>query len=142
VAVLPQLSSLTADDPAIREELQFLAEAHRRSSQPNDDPLGEGFIEWTGERVLRMTNGSYLCYRFRHGKNQGYVPHLFLARSSDGRYFYSSFHFCTRMGIVRMDDPPGSLNEFMRRYAVREFDGASLECLQQTDLDWRRPGVP
>jgi len=79
-----------------------------------------------------MTNDEYMVYAWRHGFNNGLVDHLFLAHGSDGRWYYSSFHFCGNMAGVMADDPPGSIKEFALRYEVREFDGKSDVCLQRT----------
>jgi hypothetical protein len=88
--------------------------------------------EWTGEHVLLMTNDDYLVYASRHGFNNGFVDHLFLARGSDGRWYYSTYHFCNRMVALMSDDPPASITEFARTYSARAFDGKSDECLQHT----------
>ena len=87
---------------------------------------------WTHNHVLLMTNDQFLVYAFRHGFNNGFVDHLFLAHGSDGRWYYSTYHFCSMMAGVRGDDPPGSISEFEKRYSVRQFDGKSDECLQHT----------
>jgi len=79
-----------------------------------------------------MTNSEYIIYAFRHGANNGFVDHLFLGHCSDGRWLYSTYHFCTMMAAVRGDEPPGSIAEFETRYSVREFDGNSDQCLKHT----------
>lgn len=89
-------------------------------------------VEWTGESVLVMINGEFLVYASRYGANNGFVDHLFLARGSDGRWYYSTYHFCNNMVGVMGDDPPGSIAEFATRYAVRQFDGKSDVCLEHT----------
>jgi hypothetical protein len=119
-ATLPRLASRSATDDNIRQELETLktGAGERR--------------EWAGDHVLLMTNGEYLIYAFRHGFNNGFVDHLFLAHGSDGRWFYSTYHFCNSMVGVRFDDPPGSINEFATKYSAREFDGKSDEALRHT----------
>ena len=89
-------------------------------------------VDWAHYHVLLMTNNEVLVYAFRHGYNNGFVDHLFLAHGSDGRWYYSTYHFCNSMAAVRGEDPPGSIAEFAKRYAVREFDGKSDICLQHT----------
>ena len=78
-----------------------------------------------------MTNGEYIIYASRHGRNSGF-DHLFLGHGSDGRWLYSSYHFCNSMTMLNSDDDPGSITEFVKRYSAREFDGKSDECLQRT----------
>jgi hypothetical protein len=119
---LERLAGLSITNEAIRRELDELKE------NPNPDfDLG-----WTHDQVLLMTNGESIIYAFRHGANNGFVDHLFLGRGSDGRWLYSTYHFCNRMAGVRGDDPPGSIAEFAERYSAREFDGKSDACLQRT----------
>lgn len=79
-----------------------------------------------------MTNGQYLICAYRHGANEGWLHHLFLARGSDGRWFYSSFHFCNAFAMMRGHPPPGSIDDFTVRYGVHEFDGKSDVCLETT----------
>jgi hypothetical protein len=89
-------------------------------------------FHWAHEHVLLMTNGEFLVYAFRHGFNNGFVDHLFLAHGSNGRWYYSTYHFCSGMVGIGSDDPPGSIAEFSSRYSAREFDGRSEVCLQHT----------
>jgi len=119
---LERLAALSFTNEDISRELEDL-KAHRG--------VGE-HREWTGDHILLMTNDEYLVYASRHGFNSGFVDHLFLARGSDGRWYYSTYHFCTRMAGVMADDPPGSIAEFTRTYSTRQFDGKSDECLQHT----------
>ena len=86
---------------------------------------------WTGDEVVLMTNGEYIAYAFWHGSNSGFVDHLFLGRCSDGRWLYSTYHFCNHMAGADAD-PPGSIKEFAATYSAREFDGKSDVCLEHT----------
>lgn len=86
---------------------------------------------WTHEQVALMRNGEYLIYASRHGLNSGFVDHLFLAHGSNGRWYYSTYHFCNGMAGAELD-APASIAEFVSKYAVREFDGKSDLCLQHT----------
>ena len=119
---LQRLAGLSITNEEIRRELN---EIKARTSAKV--PLG-----WTHEHVLLMTNEEYLIYAMRHGRNDGSLDHLFLAHASDGRWLYSTFHFCNGMVAIMSDPPPGSTAEFQNRYAVREFDGKSDECLKHT----------
>lgn len=87
---------------------------------------------WAHDHVILMTNGQYLVYAFWHGSNSGVVDHLFLAHGTDGKWYYSTYHFCNRMAGISGDDPAGSIGEFARTYSLREFDGTSDECLKHT----------
>jgi hypothetical protein len=50
----------------------------------------------------------------RHGFYNWFVDHLFLARGSDGRWFYSTHHFCNSMVGVINDKLPSSIPEFLK----------------------------
>ena len=121
-AKLQELATASTNQPAIAADVEQL----------RPEPGGSETANWTGEQVLLMANGEYLIYAFRHGSNNGRPDHLFLARSSDGRCFYSTHHFCNSMAGVRSDDQPASLKAFAETYAAREFDGKSDECLNHT----------
>ena len=119
---LQRLSGVSLPGDAIIQELQML-----KSSR-----VAGGQQDWAGEQVIVMTNDEYLVYASRHGHDNGSLDHLFLAHGSDGRWYYSTYHFCNNMAGVIGDDPPGTIADFARRYAVREFDGKSDVCLQHT----------
>jgi hypothetical protein len=107
-------------------------EVHVELEQLKAEPHGSPNFRWTSDHVLMMTNGEYIIYASRHGANSGFVDHLFLGHGSDGRWLYSTYHFCNSMCGVLGEDPPGSITEFAGRFFAREFDGRSDECLQHT----------
>jgi hypothetical protein len=120
---LERLAGLSITNDTVRSELDEL-----RMPKTKDSDLG-----WAHEHVLLMTNGESIIYEYRHGAGIYFPPHLFLGHGSDGRWLYSSYHFCNSMNMVRWDDPPGSIAEFAKRYSVREFDGKSDVCLKMTE---------
>ncbi len=121
-AALERLRRLSIADAEIRHEIDEL-----KKSNTNNTELG-----WAHEHVLLMGNGEYIIYEYRHGANIYFPPHLFLGHGSDGRWLYSSFHFCNDINMVRYAPPPASINEFEQKYSVREFDGKSNDCLKMT----------
>ncbi len=122
ITTLPRLAGLTLANVGMSRELESL-KYHSGAGEHR---------EWVGDPVLLMTNGEWLVYAFRHGYNNGFVNHLFLAHGSDDRWYYSTYHFCNCMAGVIGDEPPGSIAEFAQRYSAREFDGKSDECLKKT----------
>jgi len=118
---LPRLAGLSSTSEVVRTEL-----AQLRAPTPNLD------FGWTHDDVILMTNGEYLIYAWWHGNNNGWVDHLFLAHGSDGKWYFSTYHFCNHMAMISGGDAPGSIAEFISRYAVREFDGKSDVCLKRT----------
>jgi hypothetical protein len=120
-ATLRQLAETSLTNEQIRVELDQI-----RHPTPNLD------FGWAHDHVILMTNGQYLAYAFWHGFNSGSVDHLFLAHGTDGKWYYSTYHFCSHMAGILGDDPAGSIGEFVGRYALRDFDGKSDECLKHT----------
>jgi len=99
---LQRLAGLSTANEEIRRALDEL----KAGPKPNID------FEWVHDQVLLMTNGEYIIFAFRHGANNRFVDHLFLGHGSNGRWLYSTYHFCSMMAGVRGDDPPGSIAEF------------------------------
>ncbi|MGN6555344.1 MAG: hypothetical protein ACTHLW_16680 [Verrucomicrobiota bacterium] len=120
-ATLTRLAGLSLTNEDVSRELETLKGSRGAAEHQ----------EWAGDHVLLMTNDEYMVYGSRHGFS-GFVDNLFLARGSDGRWYYSTYHFCNSMAGVRFDDPPASIAEFVSRYAAREFDGKSEVCLEHT----------
>jgi hypothetical protein len=121
-ATVSRLAALSLTNEVIRTEIESI------KSRSHAD-FDNGWIE---DHVLLMTNGEFLVYAFRHGFNSGFVDHLFLAHASDGRWLYSTYHFCNQMAAIRNENPPASINAFEKAYSAREFDGKSDDCLTHT----------
>lgn len=86
---------------------------------------------WITDSALYTADGQVLLYKSRHGRSF-VVDHLFLARSSDGRWFHSSYHFCNGLNMIRADEMPTSIEDFCRRYFVQEFAPGSDSWWQAT----------
>ena len=100
--------------------------SHRGTSDPSDSD------RWLSEGLILMRNGDWLTYRSVCRKEKRRIADLFIARGSDGRWYYSTFHFCIGMLDLRMEDQSEDLPAFVKAYYLRPFDGHSDECLQKT----------
>jgi hypothetical protein len=87
---------------------------------------------WFSERLVLMRNGEWLAYANICQKENRRISDLFLARGSDGRWYYSTYHFCRGMIVLRMEEQAEDLAAFAKTYYLRPFDGNSDECLQKT----------
>lgn len=119
---LPRLADLSITKDSIAMELREL-----RANVEQEEPP-----KWIGRNIVLMTNDQFLVYAYRHGANDRWPHHLLLARGSDGRWFYSSYHFCNELNMIRGDPQSGSIDEFVSRYPIAQFDGRSDECLKPT----------
>ena len=123
---ITRLAAYSQDTQALSNEIAVVRA--RPSEDMHDD--------WIGTNVLLFTNGEHFVYAHIDSKQDSRIHDLFIARGSDGKWYYSTFHFCIDMITVRgeiLGKPAhGSLAEFAATYHLREFDGRSDECLQQT----------
>src|SRR5262245_42711449 len=86
---LVRLATMTATNEIVRDELLQL----KAGPKPGVD------VGWTHDHVLLMTNGEYIVFEYLHGDDFRSVDHLFLGHGSDGKWLYSTFHFCNRMAM-------------------------------------------
>jgi hypothetical protein len=104
-----------------------LTELRRKNTEQTSDSDG-----WLSERIIVMENGEWLAYTNVCQKEDSRIRDLFLARGSDGRWYFSTFHFCKQMIVLRMEEQSTNLLGFAETYYLRSFDGRSDECLQKT----------
>jgi hypothetical protein len=91
---------------------------------------------WLSPHLILMTNGEWMVYANICRKENFRIYDLFIGRASDGKWYYSTYHFCIHMINLsfRADTKgqPGSVAEFAQEYYLRDFDGHSDDCLQKT----------
>ena len=87
---------------------------------------------WLSEHIIVTQKGEWLAYANSCQKQDGRILDIFLARGSDGRWYYSTYHFCVEMVVLRMDGQPEDLATFTKTYYLQTFDGQSDNCLQKT----------
>lgn len=108
-----ELSGVSKTNHLIQEEIAELGRTNRSQSARSS---------WINEHVLVFANGEVLFYSQRHGGGW-FWGHVLLARDQNGRWFYSPYHFCHRTTMISGDQQPASMEEFSKRYSLREFDG-------------------
>lgn len=121
---LAQIASRAGDDGWLKNELTRL---HNEKAQS----LGES-ERWLSDQLILMRNGDWLLYANVCRKQKGHIYDLFLSKGSDGRWYYSTYHFCSGMIVLQVEDQSETLAEFAKTYYLRTFDGRSDDCLQQT----------
>ena len=121
---ITDIASRVADPAWATNEVAAL-----RKKGTNDDTSYEG---WLSDDMILVRNGDWLAYASVCQKRNHRIQDLFLARGSDGRWYYSTYHFCIDMIVLRMEDQSEDLAGFAKKYYLRTFDGNSNECLQRT----------
>jgi hypothetical protein len=121
---IAEIAKQTSDTAPILKEVEAM------KAKPSGELEWDG---WISEDLIVMTNGQWMAYRNVCAKEKERIPDLFLGRGSDGRWYYSTYHFCIRMIVLKdMLGQPGSLAQFLQQGFLREFDGHSDECLKKT----------
>lgn len=106
------------------------AETERIRSEPSfyDDEKPE----WMSRDLMLLSDGSWLVHANICSKEDPKVRDLYLARGSDGRWYFSTMHFCMGMLVAHAQGQPSSIQDFMDAYYVRTFDGTPDDCLEAT----------
>jgi hypothetical protein len=90
---------------------------------------------WVGDELLVTKNGDWIICQNVCTKEQD-TPvkrDIFIGRGSDGRWYYSTFHFCVGKCVLQiMGWKPDSLAQFVDAYWLVPFDPKSDECLKIT----------
>jgi hypothetical protein len=122
-----EISRLTGDSAWVASEIAGL------TNVSEDLPRSD---RWLSSHLILMTNGEWMAYANICRKEDFWIPDLFIGRASDGKWYYSTYHFCIHMIVLRitadMDGQPESVTKFAGKYYLREFDGRSDVCLQRT----------
>lgn len=111
------------DSGGLTNELQRLAAIP--ASESDSD-------HWLSPKMILLKNGEWLVYTNKCRKEDGKIYDIFVARGSDGQWYYSTYHFCINMIVLRVDPQPSSISQFAQTYFCRTFDGRSDDCLQKT----------
>jgi hypothetical protein len=91
----------------VTDPLWVSNEAARLQRHGTNDPSDSD--GWLSERLILMRNGDWLAYGSVCQKANRRIEDLFVARGSDGRWYYSTFHFCLGMFELKMDGQPETL---------------------------------
>ena len=105
-------------------------EIARLNTQSTSEP--NGYASWLSDHMIVTCKGEWLAYANICRKEAGHIHDLFLARGSDGQWYYSTYHFCIGMLVLKMEEQPEDLAGFARTYFLRTFDGQSDDCQQKT----------
>ena len=121
---IAEITQRTRDTASVLKELESLT---------NKPSVESEWDRWISKDLIVMTNGEWMVYRNVCAKEAGHIPDLFIGRGSDDKWYYSTYHFCIDMLVLRtMMEQPESLAKFRQDGYLREFDGRSDECLNKT----------
>lgn len=94
------------DGDTIRGEIETL-----RKTTPSDPGA-----RWISPKILLMADGSHIVYANICTKQDPRVRDLFVGKGSDGRWYFSTRHFCSHMCALMLDRRPATLHDFATTY--------------------------
>ncbi len=94
-------------------------------------------VKWDGPRwftqnLIEMTNREWIVYQAACRKSDWQVDDLFIGKGSDGKWYYTTYHFCVQMLELEGDGPSPDLPAFISEYSLQEFSGTADEDLKRT----------
>jgi len=95
-----------------------------------DDHETEG--GWFKQDIVLMKNGEWMAYKNICRKQDWRIDDLLVGYGSDGRWYYSTCHFCIGAIVFRMRGQPESLAAMSGQYWLRPFDVKSDQSLEST----------
>ena len=119
-----EIVKLAADSQWLSQELA----AVRKRCPPGKRYEGT----WFSDSLALAADGQWLIYRTKCSKEDRKIDDIFVAKASNGKWYYSTYHFCIRMASLRIDGQPVDLDTLIKDYALREFDGQSDDALKTT----------
>ena len=99
------------------------------SGKPKLSNIQDG---WFSPNGVLMKDGSWIVFRSICTKANPKIHDIFIGVASNGKWYYSTYHFCIGAIVILMDDQPESLDSFIKQCHLKEFDGVSDDCLQST----------
>lgn len=122
-SAVQRISRLSSDPQWLTQSKADLAKIRVRDDM-NEPPMSEDMI--------LLKNDEWLVCRSIAGKEDWRFDDIFIAKASDGRWYYSTYHFCIGMIVLHMRPHLDSLDEFKKAYFLREFSGDPTAPMPRT----------
>ena len=127
---ISNIRSLASDTNWMATEIAGLT-----TNPSKDDGSGDG---WISDHLILMTDGSWMVYDNICTKSDWRIDDIFVGRASDGKWYYSTFHFCIGAVVLRFQGRPADLGTFVKDYCLSEFTGRATERLGTTWPETKR----
>ncbi|MCY2952811.1 MAG: hypothetical protein NTU53_12685 [Planctomycetota bacterium] len=119
-----EIVKLAADSQWLSQELA----AVRKRCPPGSRFEGA----WFSKDLALAGDDQWLIYKSKCSKEDWRIDDIFIAKASNGKWYYSTYHFCIGMLCLKIDIQPRDLDALISKYALREFDGQSDDALKTT----------
>jgi len=120
---LAELARRSADPKFVTNELAAMKAGKASQKNCRSEP-------WLSDHLILLENGEWLLYASICSKADRRIHDIFIGRASDGKWYYSTWHSCSY--VINLHHQSKSLEDFIKEYWLREFDGRSDECLEKT----------
>ena len=126
---IAEIVAFTDDKAKIISKLSKL-----ESNLKPDESQNYGEAWWCSDNLILMKSGEWLAYRSSCCHDSPLLSDRFIAKASNGKWYYSTYHFCKGMMGLLMDlqKQPKNLALFVKAFNLKEFDGSSNACLDYT----------
>jgi hypothetical protein len=121
--------TITAITETSRNPTWITNELRRMAAIPSTDGHSDHYLS---PKLILLKNGEWLAYANKCRKEDRRIHDIFIARGSDGKWYYSTYHFCIDMIVLRIDPQPESLSQFEQTYFLRTFIEGTDDCLAKT----------
>lgn len=121
---MAEIARLSSDGNWIANEIAALqAQPEEGTGSPNG---------WLSGHMILLRTGEWVVYSNICHKEDWRMDDLFIGKASDGKWYYSTFHFCIGMIVLPMMGRPKDLPSFKNERYLREFSGSAEEELGKT----------
>lgn len=125
---IKQISELVADKKMLDAKIADIEKARGKNS--------DSLSWWFNDRIILLKSGEWLVYASCDSHESPVLKDHFIAKASDGKWYYTSVHFCKGMLSLMQDfdGQPKDLPLFIKVYRLTVFDGRSSDCLKETSF--------
>jgi hypothetical protein len=120
IAATVEITDYTADEKTLSAALSLA------KPTPQGTSLNGNFQTGIAADVIVAIDGGWLAYEQECSKRDRSTGDVFVAKGSDGRWYYSTAHFCIDMLMAEMSAPYDDLPQFVddKMFEVHAFDTA------------------
>ena len=122
-AAIAAVSSLASDTNWIASQISTL------HTQPIEDMSQSG---WMTNNLIVLKSEEWLIFTNACQKEDWRLQDMFIGKASDGKWYYTTYHFCIGMKVLPVMGQPENMQAFKTKYFVRWFNGAQEAVLTKT----------
>ncbi len=123
--------AITTIGQRINDKTWLETELSKLKSAATSKPRQGG---WVADELLVTKNGEWVVCESVCTKEQrtSVRKDIFIGCGSDGRWYYSTFHFCVGKMVLDIEPQPETLAQLVDGYWLVPFDGKPENCLSET----------